>query len=212
MNDRDKTGDPTGTPKPLQVHTDPGRPIDTSRQLLRGLNKEPGDPAELASLLGGVPVEKNVVIEVPKSRAHEGTDPGPLPTTGPSVRGLAIGAGCIILLGGVATVLSARPQAIDTAATASTPAPLTSASASAAQFPATSNASATQSPTAQGTTSNASQTPSAAQHDPAAAASAPLAPPRATTTARAKPTSGATTVPSGATTVLNGRPFREDIE
>jgi hypothetical protein len=59
-------------PLPLLVNTDPGGPNDTTRQLLRGLRNadEPIEPATLGHLLHGVPVEKNVVIELAPSRRY----------------------------------------------------------------------------------------------------------------------------------------------
>jgi hypothetical protein len=91
-------------PQPLQMRTDPGKPIDTSRQLFRGLNKDPRDVAALGGLLGGVPVEKHVVIEVPK----EVTAPGPLPVTGLSARTWILVFAGIFLLGAFISILTLR--------------------------------------------------------------------------------------------------------
>jgi hypothetical protein len=216
MSDRDKTlQEETEVPKPLQVRTDPGRPIDTSRQLLRGLNQG-GDPAALGSLLGGVPVEKNVVIEVPKEPRREATDPGPIPVKGPSGRALVIGAGCILMIGSGGYALSTQASGSKT---------LPSATASLATKPSLPTTSFTTQPpllTTNQVQSAATLTPQSASLAtqpalPSATASAvqsavtraTIRPPtpKATTTARPKPTATAAPVPA-----YTGKPILEDIE
>lgn len=64
-------------PRPLRWRTDPNHAgTTTSRNLLRGLFRKPErDPVDLGRLLGGVPIEKNVVVEVEVARPTDSRGP-----------------------------------------------------------------------------------------------------------------------------------------
>jgi len=104
------TGDGAPThPQPLRWKTDPNRESSkTARDLFRGLlRKTERQPVDLGRLLGGVPIERNVVIEVESPQ-----QPASIWTLKNTV--MAAILGLIVLVGGLAIHRAARDEATGT--------------------------------------------------------------------------------------------------